>query len=271
MKKPIGIFDSGVGGLTVYKTIRAHFPEEDLIYFGDTARVPYGPKSPNTIIDYSLQNARFLLQNQIKILIVACNTSSSVALPALNKIVNIPMIDVIQPGSEQAILSTHNGRIGVIGTEGTIRSQAYTKAIKAMNKDAEVFSKACPLFVPLAEEGMHDNQIALDIAFEYLNELIQYDIDTLVLGCTHYPLLKAVIQKVMGNKVNLVDSADAIAVYLNRLLPSEQDGITGKDEFYVSDNEQKFSKIASRILGTEASYLKRVRLYESWFIDENKV
>jgi len=269
MKKPIGIFDSGVGGLTVYKTIRAHFPEEDLIYFGDTARVPYGPKSPNTIIEYSLQNARFLLHNQVKILIVACNTSSSVALPALNKITDIPIIDVIEPGSEQAVLKTRNGRIGVIGTEGTIRSQAYTKAIKALNQDAHVFSKACPLFVPLAEEGWHENKVAQDIAFEYLNELIGKDIDTLVLGCTHYPLLKEVIQKVMGDKVTLVDSADAIASYLSRLLPKEEDGILGKDEFYVSDNEQKFSLIAGRILDTEASYLKRVRLYESWFIDDN--
>lgn len=269
MKKPIGIFDSGVGGLTVYKTIRAHFPEEDLIYFGDTARVPYGPKSPNTIIEYSLQNARFLLQNQIKILIVACNTSSSVALPALRKITNIPIIDVIDPGSEQAVLQTITGKIGVIGTEGTVRSQAYTKAILNLKPDSFVVSKACPLFVPLAEEGMHDNQIAYDVVSEYLSELKDRNIDTLVLGCTHYPLLKDVIQRVMGAGVSLVDSAEAIAAYLERMLPPEQDGTAGKDEFYVSDNEQKFSLIASRILGTQTSFLKRVRLYESWFIDDN--
>jgi glutamate racemase len=268
MKKPIGIFDSGVGGLTVYRTIRAQFPEEDLIYFGDTARVPYGPKSPNTIIDYSLQNARFLLQNQIKILIVACNTSSSVALPALRKITDIPIIDVIDPGSEQAVLNTINGRIGVIGTEGTVRSNAYSKAIKQIKPDAEVFSKACPLFVSLAEEGWHDHLIAREIAREYLSELSAHNIDTLVLGCTHYPLLKTVIQSVMGDSVRLVDSAEAIAAYLRRMLPSEQDGRAGKDEFYVSDNEQKFSQIASRILGSETSYLKRVRLYESWFVED---
>jgi len=270
MKKPIGVFDSGVGGLTVYKAIRAHFPEEDLIYFGDTARVPYGPKSPNTIIEYSLQNARFLLQNQIKILIVACNTSSSVALPALERITKIPIIDVIQPGSEQAVLKTQNGRIGVIGTEGTIRSNAYTKSIRKLNKDAEVFSVACPLFVPLAEEGWNENKVAYDIAYEYLKDLVKKDIDTLVLGCTHYPLLKQVIQEVMGVKVNLVDSADAIAVYLSRMLSAEQDGISGKDEFYVSDNENKFSMLAGRILGSQTSYLKRVRLYESWFVDDNQ-
>lgn len=267
MKKPIGIFDSGVGGLTVYKSIRAQFPEEDLIYFGDTARVPYGPKSPNTIIEYSLQNSRFLLQHQIKILIVACNTSSSVALPELRKITKIPIIDVIQPGAEQAFIKSRNGRIGVIGTEGTIRSEAYTKAIKSLNKDAEIFSQACPLFVSLAEEGWHNNKIAYDIAYEYLNCMLQKDIDTLVLGCTHYPLLKDVIQSVVGDKVVLVDSAEAIAVYLERLLPEEQDGIVGKDEFYVSDNENKFSLLARRILGNKTSALKRVRLYESWFID----
>lgn len=269
MKKPIGIFDSGVGGLTVYKSIRAHFPEEDLVYFGDTARVPYGPKSPNTIIEYSLQNARFLLQNQIKILIVACNTSSSVALTELRKITKIPIIDVIQPGAEQAVISSRNSRIGVIGTEGTIRSNAYTTSIQILNKEAKVFSKACPLFVPLAEEGWLENKVAYDIAYEYLHELVQYDIDTLVLGCTHYPLLKEIIQEVVGRNVILVDSSEAIATYLSRMLPYEQDGITGKDEFYVSDNENKFSLLAGRILGTKTSSLKRVRLYESWFIDDN--
>jgi glutamate racemase len=268
MKKPIGIFDSGIGGLTVYKSIRSHFPEEDLVYFGDTARVPYGPKSPNTIIEYSLQNSRFLLQYQIKILIVACNTSSSVALPHLRKITQIPIIDVIQPGAEQAVLNTRNGRIGVIGTEGTIRSEAYTKAIKNLSRDAEVFPHACPLFVPLAEEGWYDNKVAHDIAYEYLNGMIKQNIDTLVLGCTHYPLLKHVIQSVIGSEVNLVDSAEAIAVYLGRMLPNEQDGMTGRDEFYVSDNENKFSLLAGRILGTKTSCLKRVRLCESWFIDD---
>jgi glutamate racemase len=270
MKKPIGIFDSGIGGLTVYREIRRNFPEEDLIYFGDTARVPYGPKSPNTVIQYSLQNARFLLQQQIKILIVACNTSSAVALPDLHKITHIPIIDVIQPGSEQAVLKTRNGRVGIIGTEGTIRSQAYTKAITYLNKDIQVFSQACPLFVPLAEEGWHDNQIVYEIAREYLNDLLDKDIDTLVLGCTHYPLLKNVIRKVVGDNIELVDSAEAIAVYLGRMLPVEQDGVSGKDDFYVSDNEKKFSKLAELILSTQATSLQRVRLFESWFIDDNQ-
>lgn len=270
MKKPIGVFDSGVGGLTVYRAIRNRFPEEDLIYFGDTARVPYGPKSPKTIIEYSLQNARFLLQQQIKILVVACNTSSSVALPQLHKITRIPIIDVVQPGAEQAVISSKSGRIGVIGTEGTIRSVAYTQAIQYMKPDAQIFSKACPLFVPLAEEGWHDSKVALEIAREYLFELREKEIDTLVLGCTHYPLLKEVIAQVMGAGVTLVDSAESIANYLSRLLPSEQDGVTGKDEFYVSDNEQKFALLAGRILGKLTSSLNRVRLFESWFVDSNQ-
>jgi glutamate racemase len=267
MKKPIGIFDSGVGGLTVYRAIRNAFPEEDLIYFGDTARVPYGPKSPNTIIDYSVQNARFLLQQGIKTLIVACNTSSAVALDALRTLTDIPIIGVIDPGSEVAVSSTKTGRIGVIGTEGTIRSEAYTKAIKALVPTTEVYSYACPLFVPIVEEGWQDHPIAREVAHTYLRELLDLDIDTLVLGCTHYPLLADTIKSVLGQNVNLVDSAEAIARYLGMLIPAKHDGRPGKDSFFVSDNEQKFSALAARILSTTPGSLKRVRLFESWFID----
>ncbi|MCB5259445.1 MAG: glutamate racemase [Candidatus Cloacimonetes bacterium] len=267
MKKPIGIFDSGVGGLTVYRTIRNAFPEEDLIYFGDTARVPYGPKSPNTIVEYSIQNARFLLQQGIKTLIVACNTSSSVALPHLRQLTNIPIIGVIEPGSEVAVRTTNSGRIGVIGTEGTIRSNAYVDAIKIHNPDAEVFSKACPLFVPIVEEGWQDHPVAKQIVLEYLSSMIKLNIDTLVLGCTHYPLLTSVIQSVVGDEVNLVDSAQAITMHLGRLIPSEHDGRHGEDSFFVSDNEDKFAFIAERILRQPLTKLKRVKLFESWFID----
>lgn len=267
MKKPIGIFDSGVGGLTVYKAIRRSFPEEDLIYFGDTARVPYGPKSPNTIIEYSVQNARFLLQQGIKALIVACNTSSSVALPYLKELTDIPIIGVIEPGSEAAVKSTKNKRIGIIGTEGTVRSEAYSKAIKLRLPEAVVFSTACPLFVPIVEEGWQDHKIALQVVEEYLSPMLDKKIDTLVLGCTHYPLLSHVIQKYVGDDVGLVDSADAISEYLKSILPSEYDGILGTDKFFVSDNEAKFAVIASRILDSNLNTLKRVRLFESWFID----
>jgi glutamate racemase len=267
MKKPIGIFDSGVGGLTVYRAIREAFPEEDLIYFGDTARVPYGPKSPNTIISYSIQNSRFLLQRNIKILIVACNTSSAVAIPELKKLTDIPIIGVIESGAEQAVRFSGSKRIGVIGTEGTVRSEAYTHAIKALNPDSEVFSVACPLFVPLVEEGWMDHPTARMIVDEYLDSLRHLQIDTLVLGCTHYPLLSAVIRASLGPEVKLVDSAQAIADYLKPLLPQDLDGQPGNDTFFVSDNEAKFSRIAERILGSQIRQLKRVRLYESWFED----
>lgn len=267
MKKPIGIFDSGVGGLTVYKAIRSAFPEEDLVYFGDTARVPYGPKSPNTIIEYSVQNARFLLQQGIKTMIVACNTSSSVAIPYIRQLTDIPIIGVIDPGSDVAVRSSVSGRIGVIGTEGTVRSEAYTKAIKLHKPEAQVFSSACPLFVPLVEEGWQDHAVARSIVSEYLASLRELDIDTLVLGCTHYPLLSHIIKEYMGFGVKLVDSADAITMHLKSLLPSEHDGKAGKDIFFVSDNEDKFATIGSRILNNPIRNLKRVRLFESWFID----
>ncbi len=265
MKKPIGIFDSGVGGLTVYKAIRAAFPEEDLVYFGDTARVPYGPKSPNTIIDYSIQNSRFLLLQGIKILIVACNTSAAVALPELQKLTDIPIIGVITPGAEQAAQNTISKRVGVIGTEGTVRSGAYSRAIRQILPDAEVISQACPLFVPLVEEGWLAHPSTRLIVEDYLAGLKDAGIDTLVLGCTHYPLLSEIIQDVVGPRVTLVDSAVAITQYLKPLLPEDYDGKPGTDRFYVSDNEDKFAQIAHRILGSELSQLRRVRLFESWF------
>lgn len=265
MKQPIGIFDSGVGGLTVYKAIREAFPGEDLIYFGDTARVPYGPKSQNTIIEYSVQNSRFLLQKGIKILVVACNTSSSVALPRLREIADIPFIGVIEPGAGMAARLTRNKRVGVIGTQGTVRSLAYKTAIEKILPQAEVFSLACPLFVPLVEEGWLDHPSSRDIVREYLGFFADKDIDTLVLGCTHYPLLKKLIQDVMGEDVALVDSAAAIAGYLGELIPSPSDEQPGTDSFFVSDNEAKFAEIADRILGREVTRLRKVSLYESWF------
>lgn len=268
MKRPIGIFDSGVGGLTVYKAIRECFPNEDLIYFGDTARVPYGPKSKETIIEYSVQNARFLLQHNVKIIIVACNTSSAAAIHHLSKITSIPVMGVIEPGAQQAVESSSNHRIGVIGTEGTVRSGAYSRAIHQLAPITQVFSLACPLFVPLAEEGWLDHPVTKAIAAEYLGFFKDKDIDTLVLGCTHYPLLAPVIQEVMGESTRLVDSAQAITTHLRTLLTDEEDTQVGTNSFFVSDNEQKFSSIASRILGYEITQLKRVRMFESWFAEE---
>ncbi|MBM4403774.1 MAG: glutamate racemase [Candidatus Cloacimonetes bacterium] len=267
MKQPIGIFDSGVGGLTVYNSIRKHFPYEDLIYFGDTARVPYGPKSPNTIIDYSLQNARFLLQHNIKILVVACNTSSAYALPHLSNLSDIPIISVIDPGARQAVTLSQKSRIGVIGTEGTIRSGAYTSEILKLNPQTQIWAVACPLFVPIVEEGWQDSQVAYDIANHYLSFFNDKEIDVLILGCTHYPLLKNTIQQVIGSSVTLVDSAEAIANYLCDYVDRDRYEVPGKDRFFVSDNEDKFARLAERILVNHPSYLKRVRLYESWFVD----
>lgn len=268
MKRPIGIFDSGVGGLTVYKAIRKRFPDEDLIYFGDTARVPYGPKSPQTIVDYSVQNARFLLQSNIKILVVACNTSSAVAIPHLIELTHIPVIGVIEPGASQAVQTSRNLRIGVIGTQGTVASGAYTQSIQALAPRAQVFSKACPLFVSLAEEGWLSHPVTHTVAREYLSFFEDKDIDTLVLGCTHYPLLAPVIQEAVGDKVRLVDSADAITAHLEAMLDKEPGNSPGQDSFYVSDNEQKFATLAEMILEHKINKLKRVRMFESWCEDK---
>jgi len=264
---PIGIFDSGVGGLTVFKEVRKTFPYENIVYFGDTARVPYGPKSDNTVIEYSIQNARFLIQLGVKIIIIACNTSSAVALDRLQDILQVPVLGVIQPGAETAVNTTKNGKIGVIGTEGTIRSKAYTNAIKSIDNQIEIFEKACPLFVSLAEEGWHRNKVSYDVAEIYLRELINNGIDTLVLGCTHYPILKNIIQDVCGSEITLVDSSIAIQNHLKDYLPVNNDNITGKDYFFVSDNEEKFNNISKNILNICNFTLKKVKLGESWYID----
>ncbi len=265
-KNPIGIFDSGVGGLTVFKEIRKQFPYEDIVYFGDTARVPYGPKSRNTVIEYSIQNARFLMQYGVKIIVVACNTSSAVALPILQKQLNIPVIGVIEPGAETAKMCTENNRVGVIGTYGTIRSDAYAKAISNIDDKTKVFSKACPLFVSLAEEGWERHEIANVVAREYLSDIIAQDIDTLVLGCTHYPILKQTIQDVVGSNIKLVDSAEAVSHKLIDILPNPESEISGIDHFFVSDNENNFRAIASRIIEQEIKSLERVKLGEVWYL-----
>ncbi len=265
-KKPIGIFDSGVGGLTVFKEVRKRFPFEDIIYFGDTARVPYGPKSRNTVIEYSIQNARFLIQQGAKIIVVACNTSSATALMQLQKLLPVPVLGVIDPGARAAVKTSGNKRIGVIGTEGTIRSQAYSSAIFTLDESCNVFSKPCPLFVQLAEEGWEDHEVTQLTIKEYLTSLLQNNIDTLVLGCTHYPILKSSIQKFVGNKITLVDSAQAVTDRLDEILPNRESNEIGEDRFYVSDNEDKFNRIASKILDMEINELIKVKLGEGWFL-----
>lgn len=265
-KRPIGIFDSGVGGLTVFKEIRKQFPNEDIVYFGDTARVPYGPKSKNTIKEYSLQNARFLMQQNAKIIIIACNTASSVAVNFLRRNMNIPVIGVISPGAEYAVLTTKHKKVGIIGTEGTIRSKAYPTAIKDIENSIEVFSKACPLFVSIVEEGWESHSITKDIIKEYLSEIKDKDIDTLVLGCTHYPILKSAIKEFMGNDVNIIDSALVVAEKLKDIIPNPEKRGKGKNRFFVSDNETKFKEIAERIIEKKIKNLTRVKLGEVWYL-----
>jgi len=251
---PIGIFDSGVGGLTVFKEIRRAFPANDIVYFGDTARVPYGTKSKETIIEYSIQNARFLLQQGVEVIVIACNTASAFALESLQKVIDIPVIGVIDAGAKVALMATRNGKIGVIGTEGTVNSHAYRDAIAGF----EVFEKACPLFVPLAEEGWHEHVVTKQIVEIYLEDLLKAGIDTLVLGCTHYPILKNVIQEICGDGVVLVDSAVAIVKDLQNY---RNDGESiGKDYFYVSDNAERFGRIGSIILGNGDLNIEKVSL-----------
>ncbi len=260
----IGIFDSGVGGLTVLRELTRALPQEDTIYFGDTARVPYGTKSPDTVIRYSQEIAAFLFKRDIKLLVVACNTASAVALPTLRKSLPIPVVGVIEPGAKRAVEVTRSGVIGVIGTNGTIRSSAYSRAIKRLSPESSVLARPCPLFVPLAEEGWTDNEVARMTAHLYLDELREAKVDTLVLGCTHYPLLKKTIADVMGPDVMLVDSAAETARTVTAILtekkllrpPEEQ----GNQHYYVTDIPAGFIRVGNRFLGGKLGDVYQVSL-----------
>lgn len=262
-KRAIGVFDSGVGGLTVLKEIVARLPGEELIYLGDTARVPYGTKSPRTVLRYALESAAFLVQQQVKLLVVACNTASSVALPALEEQFKLPVVGVIEPGARKAVAVSRNRRIGVIGTEGTIKSGAYARAIRELDSDIEVFSVPCPLFVPLAEEGWADHPVAHQVAAEYLTPLLDRGIDTLVLGCTHYPLLKATLHRVLGPEVALVDSAEETALSvakrlgerdLHRSIPPAE------PRFFVTDVPTRFEKVGGAFWGRALPHVEQIEL-----------
>ncbi len=258
---PIGIFDSGLGGLTVVKAIQKELPREKLVYFGDTARIPYGTKSPDTIIRYARQIIRFFRKAQkVKCVVVACNTSSAWALETVRKEFPIPILGVIEPGAYAAVEVTRNRRIGVIGTEGTIASGAYLKAIHHLMPNAKVFSKACPLFVPLVEEGKLTGPLTEAVAREYLSPLLKAKIDTLVLGCTHYPLLKRTLSKVAGPKVKIVDSAEETARSLHRNL--EMHGVEmnghGGGKYFVSDLSRKFKEQAQRFLGRHIPKVEKI-------------
>lgn len=264
--RPIGIFDSGVGGLTVFKAMEAVLPEESFIYLGDTARVPYGTRSPETVIRYSLEAARFLGKHDVKMLVVACNTASSVAMDAVAEEVGVPVIGVIHPGARRAVEHSARGKVGIIGTRATVASEAYPRAIRSLRPDAQVISQPCPLFVPLAEEGWIDNEVARRAAETYLAPMREAEVDTLVLACTHYPLLKPVIAEVMGEDVWLVDSAEAVAhevaerLARDRSLASEAEEARSEDHFFVTDGPEPFEAVAERFLGGPVRRLERVRI-----------
>ena len=253
----IGIFDSGVGGLTVYRRIAELLPAEPLIYLGDTARVPYGTKSPDTVIRYARACARVLLDRGIKMLVVACNTASAYALNTLRGELDVPVLGVIEPGAIAAVNQSRSGRIGVIGTQGTVASRSYPDAVLARRPDAAVFCAACPLFVPLAEEGWIEGPVPLEIARTYLAPLLAEKIDTLVLGCTHYPLLSNTIREVAGAEVALVDSARetarAVAETLSRCSLRHQGDAPVEPRFLVSDTPEGFVRVGRRFLEQDVS------------------
>ena len=254
---PIGVFDSGVGGLTVAREIFRNLPNEKIIYYGDTARVPYGNKSRETIIRYSRQIAGFLLSNHVKAIVIACNTASALALDAVQDMTDIPVIGVVKPGADAAVRQTRTGRIGIIGTSGTISSGLYDKYIKELMPDAQVFGKACPLFVHLVEEGMIDDPVTIEMIHRYLDAMVEKDnIDTLILGCTHYPLLRTVIARELGKEadITLVNPAYTTAMELSSLLArrsiaSDTPAGISDHHFAVSDDPESFKAFASRVLG----------------------
>jgi len=257
----IGIFDSGVGGLTVVHQLIAALPHEHLIYLGDTARYPYGTKSAEVVTRYTFENARFLLDKGVKLLVVACNTMSAVALDALRTQTEVPIVGVIEPGARAAVAATRNRKVGVIGTDATIASGSYTRALRALEPGIEIYTRACPLFVHLAEEGWVDNEIAEKAVAMYLASLRQSRIDTLVLGCTHYPLLAATIAAYLGPEVQLVDSATETAREVAARLDAHglraQSG-AGSTSFFVTDVPDRFVKIGGRFLGTAVDSAVRI-------------
>jgi glutamate racemase len=261
--RPIGIFDSGIGGLTVLREVSELLPDENIIYLGDTARVPYGIRSPETVVRYSFECTRFLLEQDIKLLVVACNTVSAISLKEICSKVAIPVIGVIEPGARAAVRATKNRKIGIIGTEATIRSSAYSKAINGIARDVEVYGLACPLFVPLVEEGWTEGAIARMIVERYLANIRDKDADTLVLGCTHYPLLKNMIQEVMGD-VRLIDSAVETASAVEQLLAETQkfaaDGREKVKKFFVTDSTEKFISVGERFLKTKIEVIEKIEL-----------
>lgn len=259
--QPIGVFDSGLGGLTVVKALMRRLPHENIVYFGDTARVPYGTKSREAIIRFSKENVALLLKQNVKMIVVACNSSSSHALAALRETFDLPIIGVIEPGCRAAAGATQNKRVGIIATPATINSYAYPQEIARLDSTIKVFGQACPLFVPLIEEGWSAKPVTISVAKEYLKKLGQSKIDTLILGCTHYPLLKATLRKVLGPKVKLVDSAEEVVHdvggVLERYEAFNPSRAKPDHKFFVSDEPAHFQKLARRFLGFDIRNVER--------------
>jgi glutamate racemase len=262
VRQPIGVFDSGIGGLTVVKALADELPSESIVYFGDTARVPYGTKSKGTIVKFSLENVEFLLQFGVKCIVIACNTSSSWALPTLRKYFKVPIIGVIRPGAVAAVRASRNKRVGVIGTRATISSGAYEAAIQRADPTAKVFSQSCPLFVPLVEEGWLNGAICRQVAAQYLTPLKRQRIDTLILGCTHYPLLAPTIRTVLGDDVVLIDSAKQTVTEVRGVLMGSdalcETRAKPRYRFFVTDEPRHFSHVGQRFLGHLIGSVERV-------------
>ena len=260
--RPIGVFDSGIGGLTVVRALSHRLPHENIVYFGDTARVPYGPKSPQVVREYAAQDTDVLLAHDVKMIVIACNTVSAVALDVVQKRARVPVVGVIIPGADAAARTTVKRRVGIIGTVGTVNSDAYPNALRHIDPGIHAFSRACPLFVPLAEEGWIDHKATELIAKEYLFPLTLEKIDTLILGCTHYPILKEVIAKVLHHSVMLIDSGEATAAAVSQLL--QESGLKNDStlkpnlQFYVSDVPSKFTEVGERFLGQKLGKVHRV-------------
>ncbi len=265
---PIGVFDSGVGGLTVAREIMRNLPKEDIVYFGDTARVPYGSKSKDNIIRYSRQIIHFLQTKGVKAIVIACNTASALALDTVKDEFDIPIIGVVEPGARAALAVTENKKIGVIGTEATVRSAMYERIIEGINPEVSVIAKACPLFVPLVEEGFKKHQVTDEIIDYYLAGLKKSDIDALILGCTHYPLLRSKIREYVGEKITLVNPAYETAMDLKRILKEmdmenpDIEGDHGSYSFYVSDAADKFKQFANSILPYDIEATKQINIEE---------
>ncbi len=261
---PVGIFDSGLGGLTVYRQIRSLLPSENIIYLGDTARVPYGSKSTDTIRDFATQITRFLLSQPVKAIVIACNTASSLALDAIVSLTDLPVINVIDPGVQEAIRVTKNKHIAVIGTTATIESDSYPLTIHMHDPSIQVHTAPCPLFVPLVEEGWESHAVTKTIAREYLDPLVRLNVDTLILGCTHYPFLKPVIQSILPPRITIVDSSLVVARSVRDSLEKFQlfnpQSVSGSDHFFVTDYPRKFTAISSRFLGYEPVNIQKISI-----------